>query len=625
MSRNVYLLSLWSWNDFIPVLWTSAKTYYEQRGQRVDEYHWVNPACEVHRDLDRIKDSIRQRPPDIFGVSLYVWNYEQTLELCQWVKQQWPHCLVVTGGPHQYFKHHPDWFQKHSFIDASLPSEVYGEIAIADILDNLRDDNTVNWNCVEQMRYPSRDRSLILQSPKATYKRDFQWNYSAFAAQRSELDFYVQYFRQHSDRHLHCKIETTRGCPYECTFCDWGGGVGTKVIVKDMAAVMQDIDTLLEYNLASVYICDANFGINGDRDVEIVQYFADRKRLSDGHFPYVQYGGFAKTNRHFEYLKQIFTIEAKNNMSYVYKISQQTFDHEILDNIKRTDLRSNEHWDLASYLRDNYGYDASVELIMGLPGMTIDKWYREFDKPFAEKAVVRAYPWYLLPEAEAYDPAYRDKFQIGVSRKKNNSSDWIMPSEMVVESFSYSRDDYRGMLVAYSLYITFIQSGIYKDSIDHLLDNGMLFSDVLKLFHREVYTAMIDCGTASLKHFERHLDHYISKDINSTDMELCWDQKPEIQLIMWNYIIAEMFHNFEIYAPIIDRWFQDKGVPMSVVQIDSLRVVSQTRLGTTIRHSWYRIRYDNFSGIPELVKDLDGSCYFVYGKILRADKRFLCF
>jgi putative methyltransferase len=625
MPRNVYVLSLWSWNDFIPVLWPSAKTYYERHGKRVGEYHWVNPACEVYRDLDRMQDSIRACPPDIFGVSLYVWNYEQTLELCHWVKQQWPHCLVITGGPHQYFKHHQNWFLKHNFIDASLPSEVYGEIALADILDNLRDDNTVDWNCVEQMRYPSRDRSMILQSPKATYKRDFQWNYSAFASQRSELDFYVQHFRQHSDRPLHCKIETTRGCPYECTFCDWGGGVGTKVIVKDMDAVIQDIDTLLEYDLSSVYICDANFGINGDRDVAIVQYFADRKRDSSGRFPYVQYGGFAKTNRHFDYLKQIFTIEAKNNMSHVYKISQQTFDHEILDNIKRTDLRSNEHWDLARYLRDNYAYDASVELIMGLPGMTIDKWYREFDKPFAEKVVVRAYPWYLLPEAEAYDPLYREKFKLGVSRKKTNSSDWIMPSEMVVESFSYSREDYRSMMVAYSLYITFIQSGIYKDSINHLLHRGTPFSDFLKRFHREVYSAMVDRGTDSLKHYEQHLDQYVSEEINPIEIELCWNQNPDIELIVWNYIIAEIFYNFELYAPMIDSWFRDQGVPASLVAMDSLMVVSRKRLGTSTWRSWYQIRYDNFSGIPELVKDLDSSCFFVYGKILRANKRLLWF
>ena len=138
MVKNVYILSLTGWNDFIPVLWPSAKTYYELHGKYPDKYNWILPTAEVHLDLDRIKQEISKVPPDIFGVSLYVWNYEKSLALCKWVKETWPDCLVITGGPHQYFKHHPDWFEKHWFIDASLPSDVYGEIAITDLLDNLK-------------------------------------------------------------------------------------------------------------------------------------------------------------------------------------------------------------------------------------------------------------------------------------------------------------------------------------------------------------------------------------------------------------------------------------------------------------------------------------------------------
>ena len=39
-------------------------------------------------------------------------------------------------------------------------------------------------------------------------------------------------------------LETTRGCPYGCTYCDWGGGVGAKVIAKDLEYVEQDIEAI---------------------------------------------------------------------------------------------------------------------------------------------------------------------------------------------------------------------------------------------------------------------------------------------------------------------------------------------------------------------------------------------
>ena len=39
MVKNVYVLSLTGWNDFLPVLWPSAKTYYELNGQFPEKYN----------------------------------------------------------------------------------------------------------------------------------------------------------------------------------------------------------------------------------------------------------------------------------------------------------------------------------------------------------------------------------------------------------------------------------------------------------------------------------------------------------------------------------------------------------------------------------------------------------
>jgi hypothetical protein len=43
--------------------------------------------------LDRIKD------PDIIGFSTYVWNHNWNLTLAKKIKQRWPDCLIVFGGP----------------------------------------------------------------------------------------------------------------------------------------------------------------------------------------------------------------------------------------------------------------------------------------------------------------------------------------------------------------------------------------------------------------------------------------------------------------------------------------------------------------------------------------------
>lgn len=629
MPKNIHLLSfngVWvNTNNFIPVLWPSAKTYYEKYGHRPEKFNWVLPVIEYYDDIDQIKKEIKNNPPDIFGVSLYVWNYELSLEICEWVKNHFPHCLVITGGPHQYFKHHQDWFQRHNFIDASLPSEVYGEIAIADILNNIDDNNKVNWNRVEQMVYPSKDRSTILKSPKATYKLDFKWDYSAFESQKKSIDQYVEHFKQKNPRsYLHLKLETTRGCPYECTFCDWGGGVGTKMIIKDLEFVKKDIDILITYNLASIFVCDANFGINGNRDVAIVEFLAEKKKQNKNIFPYVQYGGYAKTNKHFDYLKKIFILEAENQLSYYYKISQQTFDHKILDNIKRTDLRSNEHWELSKYLRKKYNYESIVELIIGLPGITLGKWYKEFDKPYDENVFARVYEWHLLPEAEAYSISYREKFGLLTSKKKVNDHRWSVPSEVVVGSSSCSRQDYKQMMIIYAIYTLFEQSGIFRKCIRNLLRiNNKKFSDFLKEYHEQLYPRLKKISNGSIDHYENHLDEFVSENINRAEVVLSWNGIEKNKLLFSNYLIFDFFKQFEKYELEISNWFIEKGVSEKIVYKDSIMINSELRMNKQIRSGFNIINYKNFSSEEDILNDLDRSYQFVYGSILIGESKFL--
>jgi hypothetical protein len=619
VKHNVYVLSFSGWNDFIPVLWPSAKTHYELYGKYPEKYNWILPTVEFYRDIQEIKDEISKNPPSLFGVSLYVWNYEKSLAICRWVKETWPDCIVMTGGPHQYFKHHADWFKTHWFIDASLPSEVYGEIAITDILNNY-ENGKVKWNTVEQMVYPSKDKAMILRSPKATYKRDFVWNFSSFETQYKEIQQYsTVYYTKFPNGALHSKIETTRGCPYECTFCDWGGGVGTKVILKDLDCVKRDIDILLDCAPTSIYICDANFGINRDRDVAIVQYIADKKQESkDPNFPNVQYGGFAKTNKHFDTLKTIFTIEAENGLSQVYKISQQSFNDDILKNVKRTDLRANEHFELAEFMRTTYGYEATVELIMGLPGITTDIWYTEFDKPYEWNTLVRAYEWYLLPEAESFDSKYRNEFGVETAKKWFNREEYTIPSEVVVGGKSFTRDDYKEMMMTYTWYIFFMQSGVYKYTIKGILEkNQIKFGEFLKQFYNQCYPRLRAASLESFTNFENHLEAFVKDEVNETLHNITWknDQGPDI--LHFVYFIMEYFKHFETLSPIFEDWLvNDMQGNAKKCRSESALIISEQRMGS-VRYSFLsKVKYDLYQNEQEFIADILRSSQYTYGNLL---------
>lgn len=568
--KNIHIASFQGSSlPFFPLLWSSAKTYYEKYGTNVNKYNWVLPyypsniSTKLQNTVEKIKQTILDNPPDFFGVSLYVWNYELSMEICHWVKEMWPQCIVVTGGPHQYFKHENDWFIKYPFIDASLPSEVYGELAITDILDNWdHDTNIVNWLQVEQIVFPIENRKKYIKSPKSIHKRNFKWDYSPYKEQLPHIFRYMDlYFKHNSDiKSFFWNIETTRGCPYACTYCDWGGGIMSKVIVKDLKYVKADIDIITRFNFPiNLVIDDANLGINGDRDVEIVKYVAEKKKTNLKRQIYLNHGGFAKTNKHFDVLKEILTIMAENKLNSAYKIGVQTTDTETLNNIKRTDLRKEEHWELSDWLQEKYNFETVVEIIVGLPGMTLDKWYDEFNECFDRNSRLSAYDWYLLPESEAYSEEYRAKFGIETAKVMSIDSTWSIPAEVVIKTNSYSSTDYLKMWLAYALYLLIWNKRIYVQTIKDLLNrNNLKFGQFLKKMLEEVYPIFKNTDIVTYENFEKYLGdaEYFNKRFTMLSNAN----------LVTTFFTKEYMKNFTILDPILSNWLLEQNADPNLLK-----------------------------------------------------------
>ena len=65
--------------------------------------------------------------------------------------------------------------------------------------------------------------------------------------------------------------ETNRGCPFQCTFCDWGSATASKVSRFEMDRLEREIKWMAEKKIKYIFVCDANFGIQ-KRDIEIAKY-----------------------------------------------------------------------------------------------------------------------------------------------------------------------------------------------------------------------------------------------------------------------------------------------------------------------------------------------------------------
>jgi len=606
---------------WLPVLWAQAKTYYEKHGKKNWQW-WPCYADAQGDDIDSVKEILEQAQPDVFAVSLYVWNYELVNQVSAWVKQRWPKCIIISGGPHQYFKHDTNWFKKHLYFDASLPGECFGEKCIQELLDC----DVLDWDQVSDVVYPKGKSRLISYSKKITsnsQRQEFDYNWSSLGSQKKELQHLINYHKsRHQRLFTYSIIETTRGCPYGCTYCDWGGGINTKVIKRDIECVTQDIDALCTFDLDFVYFADANFGIFGQRDVDIMQYLAAARKQNLQVFN-IGYGGFAKTENRLQYIEQILQIDISHNLSAhdEIKISMQSLDASILKNIDRKNVSLEKQIKTYQGLQRQNALPLYVELIYGLPGMTLDKFYWELDEIGRYNLSIQWYSWQLLPQTPAYHMGYRQQYKLGTV---NKSVDWNGKSddnhsEIVVESFSYSRDDYLEMLLASSMYRLLVQGGYFKQTTSLLKSQGIGTGEIIKRVVQEFFLAGEEFSNEVVS-----IRHYWGKILTLPD-QAAMLLPQNARTYPAHYFATRAFgdHNFTMQ---LASWLQKTwNVPDHVISRDVSITIHEQNVNKKVWHGWWLVDYSMGNPTSDLMDQIIAKYrgFKNSGQIARGRRRLL--
>ena len=475
---------------WLPILWSHAKTYYEKNGRKVDQWHWHPCYADLEEDLEKVKSLIEEAQPDIFAVSLYVWNVDRCLTVAKWVKQRFPNCLIISGGPQQFTKHNMNWFKEHWYLDVTLPGDGYGELCFAEVLDTYN-NGTVDWEQITNAYYPRPNSRILTRSArtmKPADKKAFDYQWSSYADQKEEL---LELLKYRPGVNVMAILETTRGCPYGCTYCDWGGGILSTVIKKDLKYVQRDLEFFTSIDIYHLFLADANLGIFGDRDIEFIQMIVDSRDKAQKYFT-VDMAGYAKTQNKLDTIEKIIKLSFENRLGYanILKMSIQSLDPVVLKNIDRKGIDLEVQLKAFEPMMKTEKYPVFVEFILGLPGMTLDKFYHELDVVGGLNLPVRWYEWCLLPEAPAYDPAYRKQYQIESTFKNNGWSHDELASnfEIVVGSYSYTKEDYLQMLMVTGLYHAVLQGGLYADSIRWIINTQSIgFGQIMRKIYETFY------------------------------------------------------------------------------------------------------------------------------------------
>ena len=292
---------------------------------------------------------------DVIGFSTYVWNKSYNYELARQIKAYNPSCTIVFGGPEPAVER-TDIFQHYPFIDAVVKKE--GEVAFADLLHYgalptvrgllLNDQGRV----LDTGAAVRIDRLDQIPSPYTTGVFD------TIMADNPRVTW-------------NATLETNRGCPYQCTFCDWGSLTYNKVKQFDLARVFAEIEWIGQHGCDWMSITDANFGMFVQRDDLIVDKII-AVQAAHG-YPRRMGLSWAK-NQKAEVVKLAKKLTARG-FNNGLTLSVQSLDDGVLTEIKRQNLEINRLNDVFD-LCQREGVTVNTELILGLPGETVHSWRR---------------------------------------------------------------------------------------------------------------------------------------------------------------------------------------------------------------------------------------------------------
>lgn len=284
-----------------------------------------------------IAETLLEAAPKILGLGVYVWNAGPTLELLGILRRLRPDLKIVLGGPEVSY----EWDQQPiiGLADHVITGEA--DLAFASLCRNLL--SATDPRPPKLIAAPVPDVAALALP------------YDLYEAR--DLEHRVVY------------VEASRGCPFTCEFCLSSLEIPVRQFPLDPFLVA--MQQLHDRGLRRFKFVDRTFNLNLATSRRILQFFLDR--LSPELFV------------HFEMIPDRLPAELRELIARFpagtlqFEVGIQTFDREVEARISRRQnhdrLADNFQW-----LRQHSGVHLHADLIVGLPGETLESFGRGFDR-----------------------------------------------------------------------------------------------------------------------------------------------------------------------------------------------------------------------------------------------------
>ena len=437
---------------------------------------------KLFKYIEELEKAINESPPDILGLSNYVWSQNVSNEMFKLFTKKNPDGLKIWGGPNFPIDmpSQKKFFENFKDVDVYIPID--GEIGFSNLVEKALQMNTKEM------------RSKILQEPIdgcMIKNPDGNLLYTIEGARIRNLDEipspYLTGILDHFfDDKLVPMLQTNRGCPFLCTFCTDGRESVNQVNRFGKQRVKDELGYIAKHvkeNIHSLYISDLNFGmLPGDLEtcdsiVEIQKKYNYPEKINAT-------TGKNNQERIIESIKSL-------NGTMLMSMSVQSMDEQVLTNIKRANISAEKMVELSPTIHE-YGVNTSGEIIMGMPGQSyasVLDTIRQLIYGKVDDIIIHA--CMMLPGSEMATPAERSKWELETKFRilpmdftvLDNGKKICEIDEIVVGSKDMTFDDYLALrMIAFTLSIV-NRATLFEPLLKFLKQQKI---DVSKLFFKMV-------------------------------------------------------------------------------------------------------------------------------------------
>lgn len=449
---------------------------------------------ELFKRPSELSRALLCQKPDVFMLSNYMWNENLTCAFAKRAREVYPDVFIVVGGPNFSLvpEKNVEFLRANPAIDTLVHYE--GELVAARLIRAYRETRDIN--AVKRLNIPSTcsviGEQAFLGDSGTAIDKETRIGLPGSTSQLDDipspylLGMFDKFF---ADGEVPL-IETNRGCPFSCAFCQQGTEYFTKVRHFSVERVRQEVGYIAKkvregnFGMYSLEIADPNFGMY-NRDAEIV----DTIRALQDEYGYPKNIGCSTGKNRAELIIEN-TFKLREG-TILLRSAMQSTNPATLEAIKRQNIKLDTYREIQKEL-DRRKLENNADLMLGLPNETRESHQKaiedSIDVGIKELACLQTI---VLKGTTLERPDYRERYGIetkyrvipecyGVYDLLGEKRAVCEAEEIIVKTSTMSVEDYKASRKLHFLVMVYHNTRLLSFIYDILDNQGIRKSEVIR-------------------------------------------------------------------------------------------------------------------------------------------------